>query len=265
MIYSNSSLVTYVNLSPNKTSIKNKINDTISIHCIVGQWTAKQGADYFAKPSAKSSANYIIGKDGSISLGVEEKDRAWTTGGTLTVNGQTGAMNDRHAITIEVASDTKPPYAITDAAYTALVKLVADIAKRNNMGELKWKADKNLIGHPELQNITVHRWFAHKTCPGDYIYERLGNIANEANMINAAAGYPAGQEEEEMTKEQFKEMLKECLDDMAKEESTWEEGAMTWAQKEGLMQGDENGNIMPKKFMTRGEFATVLQRYDSKH
>lgn len=73
------------------------------------------------------------------------------------------------------------------------------------------------------------------------------------------------EEEEEMTKEQFREMLKECLNDMAKEESTWEEGAMIWAQKEGLMQGDENGNIMPKKFMTRGEFATVLQRYDSKH
>lgn len=59
-------------------------------------------------------------------------------------------MNDHHAVTIEVASDTTSPYAVTPAAYEALIKLVADIAKRNNMGELKWKADKSLIGRPDL-------------------------------------------------------------------------------------------------------------------
>lgn len=58
-------------------------------------------------------------------------------------------MNDHHAVTIEVASDTKPPYAVTDAAYKALINLCADICKRNEIKELKWKGDKNLVGKPD--------------------------------------------------------------------------------------------------------------------
>jgi hypothetical protein len=40
-LYSNSSLVTYTNITNNKTSPRNHAIDTITIHCIVGQWTAK--------------------------------------------------------------------------------------------------------------------------------------------------------------------------------------------------------------------------------
>lgn len=145
----NSPLVTYTNITNNKTTLSNKVNDIITIHCFVGQVTAKQGCDYFCKPGLQASANYVVGKDGSIGLNVDEKDRAWTTGGKYTVNGETGSENDYHAITIEIACDTVHPYKVTDEAYEALVKLVADIAKRNNMGELKWKADKNLVGKPD--------------------------------------------------------------------------------------------------------------------
>ena len=71
--------------------------------------------------------------------------------------------------------------------YRSLVNLCADICKRNNIKELKWKADKSLIGKPEEQNMTVHRWFANKSCPGPYIYERLGQIASEVNAILGVA------------------------------------------------------------------------------
>lgn len=27
--------------------------------------------------------------------------------------------------------------------------------------------------------LTVHRWFANKYCPGDWLYSRLGNVAKE--------------------------------------------------------------------------------------
>ena len=71
---------------------------------------------------------------------VEEKDRSWCS---------SNGANDNRAITIEVASDTTSPYKVTDAAFNSLIKLLADICKRNNIKSLKWKADKNLIGHPE--------------------------------------------------------------------------------------------------------------------
>ena len=74
---SNSPLVTYTRITKNKTSPRNHAIDTITIHCIVGQWTAKQGCDYFATTDRQCSANYVVGKDGSIGLSVDEKDRSW--------------------------------------------------------------------------------------------------------------------------------------------------------------------------------------------
>lgn len=173
---SNSSLATYTRISPNRTSPRNHKIDTISIHCAVGQFTAKEILNLrnFTEYNAKSgsSCNYAIGRDGSIGLGVEEKDRSWCT---------SSRSNDHRAITIEVASDTKHPYAVTDKAYKALIELLVDICKRNDIKELKWKADKSLIGKPDKQNMTVHRWFANKACPGDYLYSRHGQIASEVN------------------------------------------------------------------------------------
>jgi hypothetical protein len=103
---------------------------------------------------------------------VEEKDRSWCS---------SNSANDNRAITIEVASDTTDPYAVNDKAYAALIELLVDICKRNNIKELKWKGDKSLIGQVDKQNMTVHRWFDNKECPGDFLYERHGAIADAVN------------------------------------------------------------------------------------
>ena len=168
----NSPLVNYTKISPNKTSPRNHVIDTITIHCLVGQCSVETIGSIFAKKSCRASSNYGIGSDGRIGMYVEENDRSWCS---------SNSNNDNRAITIECASDTKHPYAINDAVYNALVALCADICERNNITELKWKADKSLVGKVEKQNMTVHRWFANKACPGDYIYNRLGQIADEVN------------------------------------------------------------------------------------
>lgn len=178
---SNSPLATYKKISPNRTSPRNHKIDTISIHCAVGQFTAKEllNLSHFTKynPKSGASCNYAIGKDGSIGIGVEEKDRSWCT---------SSKTNDHRAITIEVASDKVHPYKVTDAAYESLIELLVDICKRNDIKELKWKGDKSLIGNVSKQNMTVHRWFANKTCPGDFLYKRHGQIADEVNKkLNA--------------------------------------------------------------------------------
>ena len=169
---SNSSLVSFTKISPNRNSPRNHTIDTITIHCVVGQCSVETLGNLFASPSREASSNYGIGYDGRIGMYVEEGDRSWCT---------SSASNDNRAITIEVASDTYHPYAVTAKAYTALLNLVTDICKRNNIKELKWRADSNLIGQADKQNMTAHRWFAAKACPGDYLYSRFGNIAAEVN------------------------------------------------------------------------------------
>lgn len=170
---SNSPLATYTRITKNKTSPRNHAIDTITIHCIVGQWTAKQGCDYFATTDRQCSANYVVGKDGSIGLSVDEKDRSWCS---------SNGTNDNRAITIEVASDTTHPYAVTAKAYAALLDLVTDICKRNEIKKLVWSTNKNdRVNHRNGCNMTVHRDFANKACPGEYLYSRHGEIAAEVN------------------------------------------------------------------------------------
>lgn len=180
---SNSSLASYAKISPCRTSPRNHKIDTITIHCVVGQLSAEGICGCFANMAAQASCNYAIGADGRIGLCVEEKDRSWCS---------SNAANDHRAITIECASDRTHPYAINDKVYKSLVNLCADICKRNGIKELKWRADKSLIGQPDKQNMTVHRWFANKACPGDYIYNRLGQIAKEVNAKLGAGSSAAG-------------------------------------------------------------------------
>ena len=169
---SNSSLVSYTQISPNRTSPRNHAIDTITIHCMAGQLTVQGCGSIFAKPSSCASSNYGIGKDGTIAMYVEEKDRSWCS---------SNAANDHRAVTIEVASDSFAPYKVTDAAYNSLIKLLVDICKRNKIKKLLWQGNPALIGQVSKQNMTVHRWFKNKACPGDYLYNRHGEIAATVN------------------------------------------------------------------------------------
>lgn len=198
MGFSNSPLATITKISPNRTPNRNHVIDTITIHCYVGQVTAERGLNGFAKSERQASCNYVVGYDGKIGLCVEEKDRSLCSGGKdkagnpIRVNGISGSSNDYQAVTIEVACDSKHPYAITEKAMSSLIDLCADICRRNGIKKLLWKGDKNLVGKVDQQNLTVHRWFANKACPGDYIYERLGDIAAKVNTkLGASATSPA--------------------------------------------------------------------------
>ena len=175
MAFTNSPLVSYTKISPNRTRNRNHAIDTITIHCVVGQCTVQTLGNVFAPTSRQASSNYGVGYEGSIGMYVEEKDRSWCT---------SSASNDHRAITIEVASDTYHPYAVTQAAYEATIKLVADICKRNGIKKLKWSTNKSeRMNHSNGCNMTVHRDYANKSCPGDYLYERMGDIANRVNAL----------------------------------------------------------------------------------
>lgn len=170
---SNSSLVTYTKLTSNKNSPRKHAIDTITIHCIVGQWSAKKGCDYFATTTRQVSSNYVIGKDGDIGLSVDECDRSWCS---------SNAENDHRAITIEVASGAVAPYRVTSGAYNSLLNLVTDICERNGIDKLVWSTNKEeRVNHLNGCNMTVHRDFANKSCPGDYLYNLHGRIAEEVN------------------------------------------------------------------------------------
>lgn len=179
---SNSPLVDYTRISPNKNSPRNHKIDTITIHCVVGQCTVETLGNIFAPTSCQASSNYGVGTDGKIGMYVEEKDRSWCS---------SNAANDNRAVTIEVASDTKHPYAVNDRAFAALLDLVTDICKRNGIKKLVWSTKKaDRVNHKNGCNMTVHRDYANKSCPGDYLYNRHGEIAAKyGTTYQAIAAY----------------------------------------------------------------------------
>lgn len=185
---SNSGLVVYTKLSPNHSGQRTHSIDRITPHCVVGQLSCESICGCFTSPQREASCNYGIGMDGRISLSVEEKNRSWCSSSNA---------NDQRAVTIECASDKTAPYAMTDAVYAALIDLCTDICKRNGKSKLLWFGDKNktLSYEPKADEmiITVHRWFANKSCPGDWLYNRLGDLAAKVtSRLGGGSQQPSG-------------------------------------------------------------------------
>lgn len=180
MGYTNSSLVNCVVKSPNHSGQRTHRIDRITPHCVVGQLSAESIGGCFTSSSRQASCNYGIGKDGRVCLIVDEANRSWCTSSNA---------NDQRAITIEVASDKTHPYAFTNEAYEKLVELCIDICRRNGIKKLLWLGtkEKSLAYEPKDDEaiLTAHRWFANKSCPGDWMYSREGDLANR---VTAALG-----------------------------------------------------------------------------
>ena len=192
MAYTNSKLVSYTKLSPNHSGQRTHSIDRITPHCVVGQLSCENICGCFTSPSRQASCNYGIGKDGRISLCVEEKNRSWCSSSNA---------NDQRAVTIECASDMSEPYAMNSAVYNSLVKLCVDICKRNGKKKLLWlgSKDKTLNYTPKSGEmvLTVHRWFANKSCPGNWLYSRLGELAT--NVTTELSGSTSSNDKKPVT------------------------------------------------------------------
>ena len=186
---SNSPLVVYTKLSPNHSGKRTKKIDTITIHCMAGNCSVETCGNLFASSARQASSNYGIGTDGRIALYVDEANRSWCTSSNA---------NDQRAVTIEVANNGgAPDWPVSAKAYAALLDLVTDICKRNGIKRLVWSTRKNdRVNHLNGCNMTVHRDYANKSCPGNYLYNRHGQIAAEVNKrlgITDAGGSTGGQ------------------------------------------------------------------------
>lgn len=185
MAYTNSSLVSYTKLSPNHSGQRTHSIDRITPHCVVGQCSVETLGSIFLPISRQASCNYGIGADGRVGMYVEEKNRSWCS---------SSSANDQRAITIECASDTTEPYAFKDVVYQKLITLCADICRRNGKSKLLWLVDKdktlNYTPKSDEMVLTVHRWFANKSCPGNWMYSRMGDLAEKvtAQLGGTSAG-----------------------------------------------------------------------------
>lgn len=163
---SNSPLVQYTRISPNSNNPRNHKIDKITIHHTAGVISVESLGEIFANPSRQASSNYGIGSDGRIAMFVEEQNRSWCS---------SSWDNDQRAITIEVSnSAVGGNWLVSDYVLSRLIELCVDICKRNGIERLNFTGDTN-------GNLTMHRYFADTSCPGDYLASKFPYIAEEVN------------------------------------------------------------------------------------
>lgn len=231
---SNSTLTAVTMLSPNHSGARTHAIDRITPHCVVGQVTAESLGSWFAKKSTQASSNYGIDKDGRIGLYVDEGNRSWCS---------SSAANDQRAVTIECASDKEEPYAMYGAVYESLVVLCADICRRNGKKKLLWYPNKEYalayVPKEDEMLLTVHRWFAPKSCPGDWLYSRLGELADR---VTALLNPPVGG----------------VFTDVPKDR--WSAEAIEWCAENGIVSGFPDGSFRPTEPLTREQAASMFYR-----
>ena len=171
-----SKLVSYTGLSPNHSGRRTHAIDRITPHAVVGQLSVERICGCFPGKDRQASCNYAIGADGRIGLCVDEDNRSWCS---------SSRDNDQRAVTIKCASDLTEPYAMKPEVYESLVNLCTDICRRNCKKRPVWIADRGEALRYKVKSdemlLTVHRWFARKSCPGNWLFERMGSLADEVN------------------------------------------------------------------------------------
>lgn len=170
-----SPLATQTIISPNK-SLRTALIDGVAVHCMAANATVRACGNRFALRSTEASSNYGIGSSGEIGCYVGEEYRSWCT---------SSRAEDNHIITVEVANDGgAPQWHVSDMAMRSLIRLLVDVCRRNRIKKLVWSSKKSdRVNHRNGCNMFVHRDYANKACPGDYLYNLHPYIAQEVNKM----------------------------------------------------------------------------------
>lgn len=174
MAYTNSSLVSYTNISPFRNSPRNQSITKVTWHHMAGVMTLAQFDAIVHSPGRDMSANYAIDKDAKVGLFCPESDRSWCS---------SSSWNDNRSVTIEIsnsATGDASGWPISDKVYQKAIELTADICRRNGIKKLTYTGDQN-------GSLTFHCMFASTACPGPYIKSRAQQICNDVNArLNAS-------------------------------------------------------------------------------
>ncbi len=242
MEFSNSPLVSHIRLSPNHSGQRIYPLTRITVHCTAGRASVEGLGEIFASPNRQASSQYGIGEDGRVGLYVEEKNRSWCS---------SSYDNDERSITIEASSDATEPFAMNPTVYARIIDLCTDICRRNGKSRLLWLGDKDatLMYKPKDTELVIscHRWFANKSCPGDWLYSRLGEIADEVTKrLNPTVASP--------------DPVPTPGDGNTPHE--WSKSAVSWAVENGILRGssEDKEDYRLNDPITREEALTLLFR-----
>ena len=145
------------------------VNGIVIHHAVCTNISAMDSV--FQRANYGGSAHYGV-QDWTVHQYVDENDCSWHCG---------NYWGNQNTIGIEcVNSALGGDYPVSDETLEMTAQLVADIAKRYNLGKLYLNPDE------DCPKLSGHRDWSATQCPGDYLYARLQAICDRANEINSS-------------------------------------------------------------------------------
>ena len=222
--------------------------------------------------SRQAGLNCWIGKlaDGTVTTvqTMPWNYRPWGCG-----SGSKGSCNSGW-IQFEICEDDLSNKAYFDKVYQEACEITAYLCKMYNIdpyGAVKMNgvniptilchADSYKLGFGSNHGDVLH-WFSKYGKTMATVREDVANLMNSNTIIpTVPVAPPQKEEEEEVTQEQFNVMMNNWINEqVAKEPGEWSKEQREWAEKNSLIVGNEKGQKMYKKLMTREELITVLYR-----
>lgn len=223
--------------------------------------------DYNHK-SYQSGLNFWIGKTAKNTVEAIQTlpwdYRPWGCG-----SGKNGSCNNGW-IQFEICEDNLADEKYFNKVYKEACEVCAYLCQLYNInpkGTVNYNGIKvpTILCHAESAKLglgsnhgDVLHWF------GKY-GKTMNDVRNDIEkLLKSSTNIPKveiNEEEEEMTQEQFNKMMDNWIaEQLKKPGSDWSAADRKWAEESGLIGGDQNGNMMYKKFLTREEFVVVLHR-----
>lgn len=249
------------------TTVRTGAIQYICIHYVGATGDAKNNVDYYSQPTVTdASADFFVGHTGDIwQYNPDPKARyCWAVGGgRQSAYGGSfyGKAKNSNSISIEMCVKTRggktansPDWYFTDETIAAAVELTRYLM--------------------ELYNVPVERVIRHfdvtgKFCPGVVGWNAPSGSESAWKDFQARiASNQQTEEDDDMTQEQFNRMMDNYLAERAQLPDAawgaeWEE-AKRWAEENGIILGDENGNKQYQAWTTRQALVLMLCRQAKK-
>ncbi len=201
--------------------------------------TAKNEATYVCYNSDRTASFHAVVDDKGVYEVLPFNEVAWHAG-----DGGKGTGN-RKSVGVEICESGDRKKAVDNA-----IEYIASLMKKLNI---------------DMNHIRQHYDWTKKDCPR--ILRNKAYVKNGIDwnyfITNLKKAYEGVQPtvEDVVTQEEFEAMYKVWADKVRKKEpGEWSKDAREWAEKAGIIVGDETGDKHYKSFTTREELVQILYR-----
>jgi len=245
------------------TYLANRPHQFLAIHYVASVKSTKGSAlnvaAWFANPQNRNgSADWIVDDEMIVCYNDDPNRYCWAVGDDSRRNSKGGRLyglaRNKNTVSIEICNGSRsgkvgqannPDLYFTDAAVQNALELAAYLMKKYNI---------------PIENVVRHYDISGKFCPGVIGWNTNSGSDAEWQKFKERLKAMIESEEDDMTDEQVRKIVREELTGNGEAASEWAVGEVEAAKALGITDGSR-----PQGYAKREEVFALFNRYDEKH